>query len=127
VLFCHATPRSDDEIFTRSTDEALLLPIFAAAKAEVVICGHTHMQFDRLVGNTRVVNSGSVGMPFGRPGAEWLLLRPEVELRHTNYNCDEAARRIAATGFPTAPDFDMLNPPPADKMLALYKKAELKG
>jgi len=127
VLFCHATPRDDEEIFTRSTDEARLLPIFAAAQAEVVICGHTHMQFDRMVGNTRVVNSGSVGMPFGRPGAEWLLLQPQVELRHTNYNREEAARRIAATGFPNAPGFDMLNPPSAEQMLALYKTAELKG
>jgi putative phosphoesterase len=127
VLFCHATPRDDDEIFTRWTDEARLLPIFGAAEAAVVICGHTHMQFDRMVGNTRVVNSGSVGMPFGRPGAEWLLLRPEIELRHTNYNREEAARRIAATGFPNAPEFDILNPPPADAMLALYKKAELKS
>jgi hypothetical protein len=86
------------------------------------------MQFDRMVGNTRVVNSGSVGMPFGRPGAaEWLLLGPQVDLRHTHYNREEASRRIAATGFPNPPEFDLLNPPPAEHMLALYKKAELKG
>jgi len=127
VLFCHATPRDDNEVFTRQTDEARLLPIFAAARAEAVVCGHTHMQFDRRVGHTRVVNAGSVGMPFGRPGAEWLLLRPEVELRHTDYNREDAARRIAASGFPNAPEFDMLNPPPAEEMLVRYTKAELTG
>lgn len=64
VLFCHATPRSDTEMFTHATPEEQLMPIFAEADARVVICGHTHVQFDRMVGSTRVVNAGSVGMPF---------------------------------------------------------------
>lgn len=126
VLFCHATPRDDNEIFVAWTDEARLLPIFDAAKADVVVCGHTHMQFDRMVGKTRVVNAGSIGMPFGPPGAEWLLLGPGIELRHTNYDRDGAGRRIARTGFPNASEFDLLNPPAAEKMLELYRKAELK-
>jgi predicted phosphodiesterase len=125
VLFCHATPRDDNEIFIVRTDEARLLPIFDGAKADVVVCGHTHMQFDRMVGKTRVVNAGSVGMPFGPSGANWLLLGPGIELRHTNYDRDRAERRIAATGFPNSSAFDMLNPPPAEKMLELYSKAEL--
>jgi len=127
VLFCHATPRDDNEIFTARTDEDWLLPIFDAAKADVVVCGHTHMQFDRIVGKTRVVNAGSVGMPFGPPGADWLLLGAGVDLRHTNYDRESARRRIAGTGFPNAPEFDMLNPPTAEKMLELYSKAELKA
>jgi hypothetical protein len=85
------------------------------------------MQFDRMVGKTRVVNAGSVGMPFGTPGAHWLLLGPEIELKHTNYNRADASRRIAATGFPNAADFDMLNPPSSERMLELYSKAELKS
>src|SRR5262245_49994732 len=47
VLFCHATPRDDNEIFTRITPEESLLPIFEGIDAETVVCGHTHMQFDR--------------------------------------------------------------------------------
>jgi putative phosphoesterase len=126
VLFCHATPRDDNEIFTRQTDEARLLPIFETARANVVICGHTHMQFDRMVGETRVVNAGSIGMPFGLPGAEWLLLGPNIDLRHTDYDHVEASRSIAATAFPNTAEFDILNPPAAEKMLELYGKAELK-
>ena len=68
VLFCHATPRSDTEIFTRLTPEEPLLSVFAGVEAPVVVCGHTHMPFDRTIGNIRVVNAGSVGMPFGEPG-----------------------------------------------------------
>jgi predicted phosphodiesterase len=84
VLFCHATPRNDNEIFTRLTAEERLLPVFGEAQGELVVCGHTHMQFDRMVGKTRVVNAGSGGMPFSDPGAEWPLLGPEIQLRHTN-------------------------------------------
>lgn len=127
VLFCHATPRDDNEIFTARTAEAHLFPIFDAAKADLVVCGHTHMQFDRMVGKTRVVNAGSIGMPFGSRGADWLLLAPDVDLRHTRYDRESARGRIAGTGFPNAPEFDMLNPPTAEKMLELYSKAELKS
>jgi predicted phosphodiesterase len=83
VLFCHATPRSDTEIFSESTPEEQLLPILADAGAPIVICGHTHVQFDRMIGNTRVVNAGSVGMPFQEPGAYWLLIDAGIQLRRT--------------------------------------------
>ena len=83
VLFCHATPRNDMEIFTRLTPDQTLVPIFATLGVGLVVCGHTHMQFDRTVGTVRVVNAGSVGMPFGEPGAYWLLLGPDVQLRRT--------------------------------------------
>src|SRR4029453_4513212 len=97
VLFCHSTPRSETEGFTRLTAEDPLFPIFEGLNATVVVCGHTHMQFDRMIGRTRVVNAGSVGMPFGEPGAYWLLLGPEVQLRHTPYDLAKAAERIRAT------------------------------
>src|SRR6266852_4075795 len=74
VLFCHATPRNENECFTRLTPEDCLLPIFRGLNVSVVVCGHTHMQFDRSIGSIRVVNAGSVGMPFGKPGAYWLRL-----------------------------------------------------
>ena len=67
VLFCHATPRSETENFTRLTPEDKLLPIFEMLNVSLVVCGHTHMQFDRNIGKIRVLNAGSVGMPFGTP------------------------------------------------------------
>src|SRR5574338_725902 len=94
VLFCHATPRNEREIFTQSTPEQRLIPIFDGVNAAIVVCGHTHMQFDRRVGRTRVVNAGSVGMPFGEPGADWLLLGPDLELRRTSYDLHLAVIRI---------------------------------
>jgi putative phosphoesterase len=127
VLFCHATPRSDKDIFTRLTPEASLAPLFAEVNAPVVICGHTHMQFDRMIGATRVVNAGSVGMPFGSPGAAWLLLGPDVQLRRATYDLDEAAARIRATEYPSAEEFvarSVLRPPSEEEMLAVYGGAK---
>jgi len=129
VLFCHATPRNDTEVFTRLTAEERLLPIFEGLHVTLVICGHTHMQFDRTIGKVRVVNAGSVGMPFGKPGAYWLLLGPEVQLRHTSYNPGKAAERIRTTSYPQAEDFaehNVLQPPSEREMLELFAKAELK-
>jgi predicted phosphodiesterase len=129
VLFCHSTPRSETEGFTRLTAEDRLLPIFEGLNATVVVCGHTHMQFDRMIGRTRVVNAGSVGMPFGEPGAYWLLLGPEVRLRHTPYDFAKAADRIRATSYPQAKEFaahNVLQPPSEKQMLEAFSKAELK-
>lgn len=129
VLFCHATPRSDTEIFTERTPEDVLRPIIAAAAADVVVCGHTHIQFDRRVGETRVVNAGSVGMSFQGPGAYWLLLGDEIQLRRTEYDLAEAASRIMTTGYPLAAEFaegNVLHPPTAAATLDSFARAELR-
>ena len=129
VLFCHATPRNNTEIFTRFTPEDRLLPIFEGLNVPVVICGHTHMQFDRTIGGTRVVNAGSVGMPFGESGAYWLLLGPNIELRRTAYNLTKAAAQIRDTNYPQAQnltDHNILEPPSEEEMLKVFTHVELK-
>ena len=129
VLFCHATPRSDTEIFTRLTPEDRLMAIFEGIDAPLVVCGHTHMQFDRMIGRTRVVNAGSVGMPFGEPGAYWLQLGPDVQLRRTSYDLAKAARLIRDTRYPQADDFAaryVLQPPKESEMLDVFGRAELR-
>ncbi|HEX5424492.1 MAG TPA: metallophosphoesterase family protein [Candidatus Acidoferrales bacterium] len=126
VLFCHATPRDENEIFTRITPEEQLAPLFGDTAARLVVCGHTHMQFDRMVGSTRVVNAGSVGMPFGEPGAYWLLLGQDVQLRRTAYDLDRAAERIRATSYPGAAEFaanNVLHPPSDQQMLDIFERA----
>ena len=130
ILFCHATPRNDVEMFTRRTPEAALLPVFAATDAAIVMCGHTHMQFDRRVGTTRVVNAGSVGMPFAEPGAYWALIGDDIELRRTAYDFDRAARIVRVSGYPQANEFadkNILNPPREEQMLEAFAAAEIKG
>ena len=124
VLFCHATPHGDTPIFTRLTPEERVLQLFDGVEAPLVVCGHTHMQFDRAIGGLRIVNAGSVGMPFGAPGAYWLALGPGVDLRRTTYDLDQTAQRIRATEYPQAGDFaarNVLQPPSEEQMLAVFE------
>jgi predicted phosphodiesterase len=125
VLFCHATPYSETDAFTRLTPEDVLLPVFDGLGVDIVVCGHTHMQFDRTIGTTRVVNAGSVGMPFGRTGADWLLLGPDVQLRNTRYDLGEAAARVRDTAYPQAEEFaatSILSPPSESQILDLFTR-----
>ncbi len=126
VLFCHGSPRSDEEIVTPATAEPRMRAILAGIAQAVVVCGHTHMQFDRLVRGTRVVNAGSVGMPYeGQPGAYWALLGPDVSLRRTPYDVARAARLFHTSGFPDTPAFtdeNVLNPPPPSAAIAVFEK-----
>lgn len=128
VLFCHATPRNDTDVFTRTTPDERLKPIFEPAGAPIVVCGHTHMQFDRSVGSVRVINAGSVGMPYGEPGAYWLLLGQSVELRRTRYDLEAAAERIRSTRYPQAAEFarnHILGPPTEQRMLEHFGRIAL--
>jgi putative phosphoesterase len=116
VLFCHGSPRSDEEIVTAATTEGRLRDILAGVDQDLVVCGHTHAQFDRRVGGKRVVNAGSVGIPYqGKPvGAFWLLLGADgVSFRRSDYDLDRAVERIRATGYPDAEDMEqtLLEPP----------------
>ena len=103
VLFCHATPRNDTEIFTRLTPEDRLLPLFERLGVPLVVCGHTHMQFDRTIGTTRVLNAGSVGMPFGEPGRLLAAARDPAWSSGRRTTIWRAADRIRARGIRMPP------------------------
>jgi putative phosphoesterase len=106
VLFCHGSPRSDEEIITRATPPERLSDILAGVEQRVVVCGHTHVQFDRVIDGIRVVNAGSIGMPYEEElGAYWALLGEDVELRRTAYDAEQAASLIRATDYPAAAEF----------------------
>lgn len=124
VLFCHGSPRSDEEIVTAITPEARLREILAGVKQPIVVCGHTHVQFDRRADSVRIVNSGSVGMPYDEPGAYWLLLGPGIEFRRTHYDLEQAAATIRTSGYPLAEDFadnNVLKPATAAEATALFE------
>jgi putative phosphoesterase len=102
TLFCHGSPRSDEEIITAITPPKRLDPILDGVRERVVVCGHTHVQFDREIGDRRLINAGSVGLPYeGEAGiACWSLLGPDVELRRARYAVDLAVQALDATGYP---------------------------
>jgi putative phosphoesterase len=102
VLYCHASPRNDLDIFTERTPEERIAFLFDGLEGldiATVVCGHTHTQYERTVAGVRVVNAGSVGMPYeDEPGAYWLL---DLEHRRTPYDGAElkASREEAVAEF----------------------------
>jgi predicted phosphodiesterase len=105
VLFCHATPRDDEEVVVVDSRLDRWAEVFDGLGPQIgtVVCGHTHMPFTRLAHGRLVVNPGSVGMPYGRTGAHWALLGPGTQLRRTEFDVDEACSRVTAeSGYPDA-------------------------
>jgi diadenosine tetraphosphatase ApaH/serine/threonine PP2A family protein phosphatase len=106
VIYCHATPTDDLPVTTAETPDEVVAANFAGISGTVVI-GHTHHQFDRRVGDLRVVNAGSVGMPYeGEVAAFWTLVE-DGEPRHmrTPVDIECAAAAIRASGWPRAEEF----------------------
>jgi putative phosphoesterase len=102
VLFCHSTPVSDTPIYTRITPDGELVELLGSVSADILVCGHTHMQYDRQLSTTlRVANPGSVGMPYeGRRGAYWAVLGPDIEFRRTEYDVEATVAAIQVMGAP---------------------------
>jgi predicted phosphodiesterase len=102
VLYCHASPRRDDEMLTRLSTAERWEAALAGVAAALVVAGHTHQQDDRTVGAVRFVNAGSVGLPYeGDGAARWLWVADgQPELRQTTYDAAGAGGRILAAGWP---------------------------
>jgi putative phosphoesterase len=126
VLFCHATPRSDEELLTAVSPEDAWFDAIAGVDAGIVVAGHTHMQLDRMVGDIRFVNAGSVGMPYeDEVAAFWTLITDdEVEFRKTPFDIDRAAAEIRASGWPGAQEFvaeNLFAAPSRDEATQLFE------
>jgi putative phosphoesterase len=125
VLYCHGSPRSDDEILTRISPEERVRAALAGVEERLVVVGHVHVQYDRVVERTRLVNAGSVGIPYeGRPGAFWALVDGgEPQLRRTVYPVDAAVAAIRASGYPDAAELTgwLLEPPDPDEVSAHFE------
>ena len=125
VLYCHGSPRDDDEILTKVSPDGRFRAALEGVAERTVVGGHTHVQFERVVDGIRFVNAGSVGMPYeGRPGAFWALLENgQVELRHTPYAVDAAAAAVRATTYPNAEQLVgwMLEPEDPDEVSAYFE------
>ena len=102
VLFCHATPRDASEIRTAISPDERWAEVLDGVAEGVVVCGHTHVQFDRAAAGKRIVNAGSIGMPYeDEPGAYWALLGPGVEHRRSTYDVAAMRAAVAETGYPS--------------------------
>jgi putative phosphoesterase len=125
VLYCHGSPRDEDEILTRVSPDERFRAALAGVEERLVVGGHTHVQFVREIDGIRFANAGSVGMPYeGRPGAFWAAVDGvELEHRHTPYAIDAAAVAIRASGYPEAENLckSLLEPEDPDEVSAYFE------
>jgi predicted phosphodiesterase len=119
--FVHGSPRSDEECVTPRTPEARVREFMAGVPERVVVTAHVHVSYDREVAGVRLIGPGSVGRPYeGERGARWAILGPDVELRRTDYDHDEAAEAYRASGIPEVEEdvATLLDPPSRDEVVA---------
>ena len=107
VLLVHGSPRKINEYLYEDRPDSSLERIMDQAKAEILVCGHTHLPYHRTLPSGRqVINAGSVGKPKdGDPQAGYIVLREagdgiEVDFIRVPYDVERAARAIEATSMP---------------------------
>jgi putative phosphoesterase len=125
VLYCHGSPRSDEEILTRVSPDERFRAALAGVDERLVVGGHTHVQFERELDGRRFVNAGSVGLPYeGKQGAFWaLVVDGTPELRRTPYAVDAAVTAIRTSGYPDAEQLAgwLLEPEDPDEVSAYFE------
>jgi diadenosine tetraphosphatase ApaH/serine/threonine PP2A family protein phosphatase len=106
VLYCHAAPDDNTRVTTAVTPDDAVLATFGDTTGTVVI-GHTHHQFDRTIGDLRVVNAGSVGMAYESDvAAYWTILDDgEPIFRRTRFDVERAVAEMRKSGWPHAAEF----------------------
>jgi diadenosine tetraphosphatase ApaH/serine/threonine PP2A family protein phosphatase len=113
LRLCHGSPRSDIELLTSVTGEDRVREATAGVEEEVVVHGHTHVQYRRDAAGKVITGAGSVGLPYAAgPGARWALISDRVRLVVTPYDLDRAEALIAATGYPGDAYLKTLRQPP---------------
>jgi predicted phosphodiesterase len=120
VFFCHGSPRGDQEIVTPRTPEPRMSDLLAGTELDILVTAHVHLQFDREVLGIRSVNAGSVGLQYGgTPAAYWAEIGPDIRLRRTPYDLEEAERRIRSSGIPNGDELVSLlrEPPSTEEMI----------
>jgi len=99
ILLTHGSPASNEEHLTPDISEERLRKLAKMAKADVILCGHSHQPFARQVDDVWFINPGSVGRPDdGDPRACYAILQIKSEglqVRHYRLEYD-IERAVAA-------------------------------
>ena len=120
VFLCHGSPRGDQELVTQGTPDDRMRALLAGMTVDVLVTAHVHLQFEREVLGITSMNAGSVGLQYGgTPAAYWAEIGPEIRLRRTPYDVDEAERRVRSSGIPAADRIvqTLREPPSAEEVV----------
>jgi putative phosphoesterase len=109
IMAVHGSPASDEDNLLADTPEAEIVGLFGDAAYDLLLCAHTHIPLDRTIAGRRVLNPGSVGIPFdGDPQASYALVHPQpaggyhIEIRRINYDIEKVVGRLVEADHPAA-------------------------
>lgn len=106
VVLVHGSPARLNEYLRADVADEVFQAHLDATRADVLIFGHTHKPFHKVVGGKHLVNSGSAGKPkHGNPNATYVLLEittadVNVEIIEVPYDYEAAASAVEAAGLP---------------------------
>lgn len=107
ILLAHGSPRRINEYLYADRPDSSLERILDGVNADVLVVGHTHKPYHRVLPSGRqVINEGSVGKPKdGDPRAAYVILEAKgrdlhVEFVRVPYDVEQAATAIEATEMP---------------------------
>lgn len=107
VRLVHGSPRRINEYLYADRPDASLERLLDLAEADILVCGHTHLPYHRVLPSGRqVVNAGSVGKPKdGDPRACYIILDAverhlQVEFVRVPYDIEREAQAIEASAMP---------------------------
>lgn len=107
VLLVHGSPRKINEYLYEDRPESSVQRLFDSTGADIIICGHTHLPYDRtLTSGKRLINAGSVGKPKDNDNRAGFLLLTEddgeikAEMVRVAYDVETAVSLIHATDMP---------------------------
>jgi predicted phosphodiesterase len=107
ILAVHGSPRSDEENIRSDTPERELAAMLGWGNYNLLLCAHTHLPCDRIVAGRRIVNVGSVGLPFdGDRRASYVLIKLlpwgdfQIEFRRVAYDVETVVDQLIAVDHP---------------------------
>ncbi|MBW8868433.1 MAG: metallophosphoesterase family protein [Acidobacteria bacterium] len=109
ILLVHGSPRKMNEYLFEDRSISSFQRLAAASDADVIVFGHTHKPYQKVVDDVSFVNAGSVGKP---KDLDWragyvMLDRGSITFRRLNYDVAKAAAAIRATALPHEFAFDI--------------------
>lgn len=115
VMVVHGSPRRINEYLFADKPEATLKRVLEASRSDILVCGHTHIPYHKIIDGKHLINAGSVGKPkHGDPDAVYTLLQidesavddlpgidgVQVDFVKVPYPVEETARAVERSGLP---------------------------
>jgi putative phosphoesterase len=104
VLLVHGSPRKNNEYLYENSQE--LKDVAVSCKFDVLVCGHTHVPYYKVLNGKHIINAGSAGKPkHMNPNATYAIADIEkgsikVEIIEVPYDYEKTAKAIEDSTLP---------------------------